>query len=199
IDADLGEAVGELLVVDVQAAHVGDHHHAGAGRLGRPRGVGHELRAVARGELEVLAAGRAAGDRRDGGAGVIVHAHGNPPVSRVVVRSISRVGRDCILSGEIAMTTTAALGVLLAVLLFLTAYPMAMLVYGSVHTTPPGERGAFSLDGYRAMLSSANARTLAITVGLSLTKTVLSMALALFLAWIVARTDTPGRALLEML
>ena len=120
-------------------------------------------------------------------------------MNRVVVRSISRVGRDCILSGEIAMTTTAALGVLLAVLLFLTAYPMAMLVYGSVHTTPPGERGAFSLDGYRAMLSSANARTLANTVALSLTKTVLSMALALFLAWIVARTDTPGRALLEML
>src|SRR5882762_8276117 len=64
---------------------------------------------------------------------------------------------DCILSGESPMTTTAALGVLLAVLLFLTAYPMAMLVYGSLHTTPPGEIGVFSLDGYRAMLSGSNA------------------------------------------
>jgi len=33
---------------------------------------------------------------------------------------------------------------------------MAMLVYGSLHTTPPGESGAFNLDGYRAMLSRAN-------------------------------------------
>jgi len=97
------------------------------------------------------------------------------------------------------MTTTAALGVLLAVLLFLTAYPMAMLVYGSLHTAPPGEIGAFSLDGYRAMLSGGNALTLLNTVGLSLVKTVLSMALALFLAWIVARTDTPYERVVSML
>jgi len=97
------------------------------------------------------------------------------------------------------MTTTAALGVLLAVLLFLTAYPMAMLVYGSLHTTPPGEIGAFGLDGYRAMLSGPNALTLLNTVGLSLVKTALSMALALFLAWVVARTDTPARGALEVL
>ena len=97
------------------------------------------------------------------------------------------------------MTTHAALAVLLAVLLFLTAYPMAMLVYGSLSTAPPGEIGSFSLDGYRAMLSGPNALTLLNTVGLSLVKTVLSMALALFLAWIVARTDTPGRATLEVL
>jgi iron(III) transport system permease protein len=87
------------------------------------------------------------------------------------------------------MTTRVALALLLALLLFLTAYPLAMLVYGSLHTTPPGEAGAFNLDGYRAMLSRDNARVLANTVGLSLVKTVLAMTLALFLAWIVARTD----------
>ena len=69
---------------------------------------------------------------------------------------------------------------------------MAMLVYGSLHTTPPGEAGAFSLDGYRAMLSRANALVLLNTIGLSLVRTGLSMALALFLAWIMARTDTDG-------
>jgi hypothetical protein len=40
------------------------------------------------------------------------------------------------------MTTRLALACLLALLLFLTAYPLAMLVYGSLHTTPPGEAGA---------------------------------------------------------
>ena len=86
-----------------------------------------------------------------------------------------------------------ALAALVALLAFLTAYPMAMLVYGSLHTTPPGEAGAFSLDGYRAMLSRANGLVLLNTIGLSLVKTGLSMTLALFLAWIVARTDTPHR------
>ena len=93
----------------------------------------------------------------------------------------------------------AGIGLLLALLLFLTAYPLAMLVYGSLHTTPPGMAGTFSLDGYRAMLSTTNAVVLLNTVALSLVKTVLAMLLALFLAWIVARTDTPGRGTLEVL
>ncbi len=97
------------------------------------------------------------------------------------------------------LARNAALGSLVLLLLFLTAYPVAMLVYGSLHTTPPGAPGAFTLDGYRAMLSGANAIVLANTVGLSLVKTGLAMALALFLAWIVARTDTPGRDTLEVL
>src|SRR5882672_1542350 len=92
-----------------------------------------------------------------------------------------------------------ALAALVALLAFLTAYPMAMLIYGSLHTTPPGEAGTFSLDGYRAMLSRANGLVLLNTIGLSLVKTGLSMALALFLAWIVARTDTPYRDTLEVL
>ena len=71
-----------------------------------------------------------------------------------------------------------ALAFLIALLLFLTAYPMAMLVYGSLHTTPPGEPGTFSLDGYRAMLSAANARVLLNTIGLSLVKTGLALVLA---------------------
>ncbi len=49
------------------------------------------------------------------------------------------------------------------------------------------------------MLSRANALVLLNTIGLSLVKTGLSMALALFLAWIVARTDTPYRESLEVM
>src|SRR5215475_8899573 len=92
-----------------------------------------------------------------------------------------------------------ALALLTCVLLFLTAYPMAMLIYGSLHTTPPGEAGTFNLHGYRAMLSATNARVLLNTIGLSLVKTGLALVLAVFLAWIVARTDTPHRAVLETL
>src|SRR5256714_14510432 len=74
-----------------------------------------------------------------------------------------------------------------------------MLAYGSLHTTPPGAEGTFNLDGYRAMLSRANGVVLLNTIVLSLVKPVLAMAIALFLAWIVARPDTPGRDTLEVL
>jgi iron(III) transport system permease protein len=85
------------------------------------------------------------------------------------------------------MITRAALALLLALLLYLTAYPLAMLVYGSLHTTPPGEAGAFNLDGYRAMLSRDNARILLNTIGLSLVKTVLA-----WLPWMMAYALMPG-------
>lgn len=98
-----------------------------------------------------------------------------------------------------ALARNVALALLVALLLFLTAYPMTMLVYGSLHTTPPGEAGTFNLDGYRAMLSRTNAVVLLNTIGLSLVKTGLAMALALFLAWAIARTDTPCRDALETL
>ena len=88
---------------------------------------------------------------------------------------------------------------LVALLLFLTAYPLAMLVYGSLHTTPPGAPGTFNLDGYRAMLTRDNGLVLLNTIGLSLVKTALALVLAVFLAWIVARTDTPCRGALEVL
>jgi iron(III) transport system permease protein len=97
------------------------------------------------------------------------------------------------------MAIRLALGGLLALLVFLTAYPLAMLVYGSLHTTPPGAAGTFNLDGDRAMLSRSNAIVLLNTLGLSLVKTPLAMTPALFVAWLVARTDTPGRNTLEVL
>lgn len=93
----------------------------------------------------------------------------------------------------------AALVLLIAVLAFLTLYPMAMLFYGSLHSTPPGVEGTFNLDGYAGLLTSENAFIVANTAALSLAKTLLSMALAILLAWIVARTDTPFRGTLEIL
>src|SRR5437016_4276668 len=49
---------------------------------------------------------------------------------------------------------------LIAILAFLTLYPSGMLLYGSLHSTPPGTAGEFNLDGYRAMLSAENFKIL---------------------------------------
>ncbi len=88
---------------------------------------------------------------------------------------------------------------LVALLSFLTLYPILMLLYGSLHSTPPGEAGTFNLAGYRALFTAETAGVLANTIGIALVKTVLAMSLATALAWIIARTDTPGRGALEVL
>jgi iron(III) transport system permease protein len=93
----------------------------------------------------------------------------------------------------------AGITALVLLLGFLSLYPMAMLFYGSLHSTPPGMAGTFTLDGYTGLLTAENLQVIANTVGISLIKTILSMALAILLAWIVARTDTPACGTLELL
>lgn len=92
-----------------------------------------------------------------------------------------------------------ALALLVAVLAFLSVYPLSMLLYGSLHSTPPGMAGTFNLDGYRDVITLQSAVTLLNTVGISLAKTIPSVILAVLLAWILARTDTPFRGALEVL
>ena len=81
----------------------------------------------------------------------------------------------------------------------LAVYPLGMLFFGSIHSTPPGMPGEFNLAGYRAIASAENTRILLNTLWISLIKTVLSLLLAVLLAWIIARTDTPGVRVLEIL
>jgi iron(III) transport system permease protein len=97
------------------------------------------------------------------------------------------------------MRRTLALTILIVLLAFLSLYPLSMLLYGSLHTTPPGVPGEFNLDGYRALWSKEYFVILRDSFGISLVKTVLSLSLATLLAWIIARTDTPGRRTLEVL
>ncbi|WP_158670695.1 ABC transporter permease [Bradyrhizobium guangdongense] len=94
---------------------------------------------------------------------------------------------------------TTALVVLVAVLGFLSVYPLSMLLYGSLHSTPPGMAGTFNLDGYQQVLTRESLLTLLNTIGISFAKTIPSVVLAVMLAWILARTDTPFRGTLEVL
>ena len=54
--------------------------------------------------------------------------------------------------------TPRNIGMILLILFlgFLTLYPLAMLIYGSLHSTPPGMAGEFNLNGYRELLSTHN-------------------------------------------
>ncbi len=88
---------------------------------------------------------------------------------------------------------------LVLLLTFLTVYPLATLFFGSLHSSPPGLPGEFNLDGYSKVLSAGNLEILWNSVAISTVKTVISVAVAVAFAWIVARTDTPFRGALEVL
>ena len=61
-----------------------------------------------------------------------------------------------------------AIAALILLLAFLSLYPLSMLLYGSLHSTPPGIAGSFDLDGYLQVLTWQSAVLFANTVGISL-------------------------------
>lgn len=98
--------------------------------------------------------------------------------------------------------TVGSLAVLLVMGLtgFLVLYPVGMLVFGSFWTDRPGLPGALTLANYLSAYTDPETYELfATTVLLMGTKTLIAAAVALGLAWIVTRTDTPFRRTLEVL
>lgn len=93
----------------------------------------------------------------------------------------------------------AGVAALALILGFLTLYPFGMLLYGSLHSTPPGMAGEFNLNGYAEVFSGPAVIILLNTIGISLAKTIPALTMAVFLAWIIARTDTPWAGKLEVL
>lgn len=92
---------------------------------------------------------------------------------------------------------TAALLLLLA---FLVLYPLAMLLYGSFRSAPPILPGEYTVAGYRdAFLSASTYSLLGTTLWLAAARTVLAVAIATVLAWLIHRTDMPWRSLFEKL
>lgn len=80
--------------------------------------------------------------------------------------------------------------VLAAVVGFLVLWPLAMLVVGSF--TPAGD-GTLSIEGYRTALGDVEAReAIWTTLWMSLVRAVLAVAVALFVAWAITRTNVPG-------
>lgn len=87
--------------------------------------------------------------------------------------------------------------VLAAACAFFFLWPVVMVVVGVVRSGLPGTSdGGWSLDGLTDVFGSPSTyAVLGRTVVLALSVTVLSTLLAVFMSWIVARTDTPLRRL----
>lgn len=92
------------------------------------------------------------------------------------------------------------LWVLLIVLGLLVVYPLLMLLYGSIRSAGPGVPGSYTLQGYVAAYSNPETYgTFLTTFWLGVVRAVLALSIAVFLSWVVTRTDTPWRNGLEVL
>ena len=83
---------------------------------------------------------------------------------------------------------------------FLVLFPLSMLLWGSFWTSRPGFPGTLTFDNYlNAYTSTETFQVLLTTILLMGTKTLIAVAIAATMAWIVTRTDTPFRGTLEIL
>lgn len=80
----------------------------------------------------------------------------------------------------------------------LVLYPMAMVVFGSFWSAAPGQPGSLTLDNWTSVLADpATWEVLATSLAIAIPRTLLALLLATAFAWCIARTNTPGKRLLE--
>lgn len=121
--------------------------------------------------------------------------HGNLDVS--VVTSPTRRQAERV---SVSVPSVGALlpWLFLAGLAILVLVPLGMVVYSSFRNTPPGAPGGLTLEPWMRVLTTPDVSTTFLTtLRVVIPKVALAMAVATFFAWIVARTNTPGRPLLE--
>jgi len=95
--------------------------------------------------------------------------------------------------------SAAALPLLLLVG-FLALYPIGWLVAGSFSTGPPLEGGRFTLANYAAAYGDPElVKTLRSTLVFALGQMALAVTLGTSLAWVVTRTEVPGRRAFEFM
>ena len=86
----------------------------------------------------------------------------------------------------------------LAAVAFTVVYPVALVVLQSFQVAGPGEPARWGLDGWRAALEEPGLRgALVNTLKVALVRQLLSLPLAVLIAWLIARTDLPGRDWIE--
>ncbi|MDP2937499.1 MAG: iron ABC transporter permease [Dehalococcoidia bacterium] len=96
---------------------------------------------------------------------------------------------------------TAPATALVLLLAFLTVFPLSMILYGSfVQGGPLARPVVLTLQGYLSTYTELSSYALfGTTLWLTAVRTALVMALAVFFSWVVARTDTPLKRVLEPL
>ena len=86
----------------------------------------------------------------------------------------------------------------LAAVAFTVVYPVALVALQSFQVAGPGEPARWGLDGWRAALQEPGLRAALLnTLKVTLVRQLLSLPLAVLIAWLIARTNLPGRDWIE--
>jgi iron(III) transport system permease protein len=86
----------------------------------------------------------------------------------------------------------------LAAVAFTVVYPVALVALQSFQVAGPGEPARWGLDGWRAAFQEPGLRAALLnTVKVTFVRQLLSLPLAVVIAWLIARTNLPGRDWIE--
>jgi iron(III) transport system permease protein len=102
-------------------------------------------------------------------------------------------------SGRLELGTLACT-LLLALLAFVVLYPLALLLINSFQVAGPSRTTVWSLANWAAALTEPGlADALLNTLRVTVVVQVISVPLAIVIAWVIARTDVPGADWVELL
>ncbi len=88
--------------------------------------------------------------------------------------------------------------VVLGIVAFCVVFPVLLVMLQSFQVAPPGQPAKYGLDGWRAAFDEPGLRgALLNTLKVTFVRQLLSLPLAVLIAWLLARTDLPGRRWLE--
>jgi iron(III) transport system permease protein len=86
----------------------------------------------------------------------------------------------------------------LAVVAFCVVFPVLLVLLQSFQVAAPGQAARYGLDGWRAAFTEPGLRAALVnTLTVTFVRQLLSLPLAVLIAWILARTDLPGRSWIE--
>ena len=110
-------------------------------------------------------------------------------------------GKTAGIAGGFRLEAQAVAGTMaLAVVAFLVLYPIFLIIFNSFQVARPGAPPAYGLEGWRIALSSSGMRQAVYNTFLLLfSRQLISFPFAIFLAWLLARTDLPGKGWLEFM
>jgi iron(III) transport system permease protein len=87
----------------------------------------------------------------------------------------------------------------LAAVAFTVVYPILLVTLQSLQVAAPGEPARWGLDGWRAAFAEPGLRAALLnTLKVTVVRQLISLPLAVLIAWLIARTNLPGRDWIEI-
>jgi iron(III) transport system permease protein len=100
--------------------------------------------------------------------------------------------------GRLEAPDVLCTGVLAAVA-FTVVYPILLVTLQSLQVAAPGEPARWGLDGWRAAFAEPGLRAALVnTLKVTVVRQLISLPLAVLIAWLIARTNLPGRDWIEV-